>query len=134
MRIQALRQKNNSRTKTNKHSSTVNILANTESGNNNAGNENSRKASAGGSGSNQAELNRMLNVKTGGDYEQGGAANTGTNTRLGSRKISIELDNLVQQHESHQSYIEKLKRMAVKKGNKTVRNSGSLGSMFNKEP
>lgn len=87
------------------------------------GSEN-RKASAG----NGAELNRMVTIKTGGDHEQGGE-------NKAKRKITRDLDNLVQQHESHQNYIDRIKKMNLdkRKGNKTQRNNGSLNFMFNSE-
>lgn len=70
----------------------------------------------------------MVTIKTGGDLEQGGE-----NKR--ARKMTRDLDNLVQQHESHQNYIDKIKKMNLdrRRGNKTQRNNGSLNFMFNSE-
>lgn len=88
-RVNAQRQKNsNSKTKNHPKQSTMMVLpaslqVDPSAGQINGSSEN-RKASAG----NGAELNRMVNIKTGGDLEQGGE-----NKR--ARKMTRDLDNLV---------------------------------------
>lgn len=113
-RLNKMRHKNNtSRNKNHAKQSTMvlptSVQNDQQNGQNMGGSEN-RKASAG----NVAEISRSLNIKTGGDYEQGGESKIG-------RKITRDLDNLVQHHESHQNYIDKVKKMNLDrhKGNKT---------------
>lgn len=107
-RLNTQRQKNNSRNKNYAKVSTMALP--TQIDPQNGQNSENRKASAG----NNAENSRSVTVKTGGDYEQGGESKVG-------RKITRDLDNLVQQHESHQNYIDKIKKMNLdrRRGNKT---------------